>query len=202
MAGDRVARAVRSAGRRPGVSGTREAILAAALRAFATSGFRGASLRAIANDAGVDPALIRHYFGDKASLFAQAVADGSGIVARMSAVLDQRGPDQGRRAIDAYLGLWEDPDNLAVIRAMIGTAMTAPEALESLRGVLLARVASRAPGGADSPGVALAASQLLGLAFARYVIQIPSVAAMPRDELLDLVAPTIDRYLALGEAPA
>ncbi|WP_062288806.1 TetR/AcrR family transcriptional regulator [Demequina phytophila] len=190
----------RSPGRRPGPSETRQAILDAALRAFSTRGFRGASLRAIAADAGVDPALIRHFFGDKASLFAAAVADGSDVVARLVGAFEGGGPDLGRRVADAYLRLWEDPETLAVLRAILGTVLTSPEAMPPLRDMMLASVAVHAPGGAGSAGVMLAASQLLGLAVMRHILQVPALATLDREHVVAMVAPTIDRYLATEAA--
>src|ERR687897_3533809 len=83
-------------GRRPGVSGTREAILDAARRAFAEQGYQRATIRGVAELAGVDPALVHHYFGTKQELFVAAVRLPVNPVEQLTTVLaaepDQVGP--------------------------------------------------------------------------------------------------------------
>ena len=124
---------VRPTGRRPGDSGTRDAILDAALALFAERGYDGASMRAIAAAAGVDPGLIRHFFGDKETLFATTVSDRTAIPERLAASL-QGGPDDlGRRVTDAYLRLWDDPQIRPILLALVRSATTSPRAAEMLR---------------------------------------------------------------------
>ena len=60
-------------GRRPGAPDTRAAILAAARSRFAEHGYAGTTIRAVATDAGVDAALVHHYFGTKDELFLAAL---------------------------------------------------------------------------------------------------------------------------------
>src|SRR6185437_1711481 len=100
----------RPTGRRVGDSGTRDAILDAARDLFAERGYDGATIRAIATSAGVDPALIRHCVGDKEALFAAIVSDRSTIPERITEALPGAPDKLGERVADAYLRLWEEPD--------------------------------------------------------------------------------------------
>jgi AcrR family transcriptional regulator len=193
----------RPTGRRAGDSGTRDAILDAALRLFAQHGFDKASLRAIAGEAGVDPALVRHFYGDKEALFATAVASRTTIVERVAAAVPGDRATAGVRVTTAYLGLWEDPATRAVLLALVRSATTSEHAADMLRDVLLGRIPS-ALGDLENPAVsrrlALAASHLMGLALARYVVRLPPLATLTTEELVAQVAPTIQRYLDGGYA--
>lgn len=189
----------RPTGRRAGDSGTRDAILDAARDLFAERGYEGASLRAIASAAGVDPALIRHFFGDKESLFASTVADRTAIVQRMTAALLGDSENLGERVADTYLALWEEPGTGPILQALVRSASTSPRAATMLVDVLLGRV--RADGRFDEQrvlAVALAGTHLLGVAFARYVVGLAPLAVPDRRTLVAELAPTIQRYL-MGE---
>ncbi len=189
----------RPSGRRSGDSGTREAILDASRELFADHGYEGASLRAIAARAGVDPALIRHFFGNKRSLFARVSADRVVLPARFAAAFAGPVDSLGERVVTAYLDLWEDEDTGAVLRALLKTAVAADDSAEMLGEILGAQL--RAAPGVQTftvhqrQNVILAATHLLGVAIARYVARIPPLASMPRADLVSRVAPTIQRYL-------
>lgn len=186
----------RPTGRRSGDSGTRDAILDAALQLFAEHGFEGASLRAIATAAGVDAALIRHFFGDKETLFATVVADRTTIPARMAAAVGDSSATAGRALTDTYLRLWEDPETGPVLMALVRSATTSPQAARMLSEMLIARVLDDAGvSPVDRSHVALAGVHLLGIAVARHVVLLPPITALTHDELVDEVAPTIQRYL-------
>ncbi len=190
----------RPTGRRAGDSGTREAILDAALKLFAEHGFDGASLRTIAAEAGVDPALIRHFFGDKERLFVTAAVDRTTIPHQLLGALG--GPEEqlGERVTRTYLGLWEDPESGPVLMALLRSAMTSERATQMLAEVLGGAAAALGTGevlGTPEPRrVVLAASHLLGLAIARQVIRFPLLNDYPLDDLVADVAPTIQRCLA------
>lgn len=188
----------RPTGRRAGDSGTRDAILDAALRLFAEHGYDGASLRAIAGAAGVDPALVRHFYGDKEALFATAVASRSTLVERLASSVPGDPATTGARVTATYLGLWEDPATRPVLLALVRSATTSEHAADMLREALTGRVAA-ALGPLENPAVsrrfALAASHLMGLALARHVLRLPPVASATTEELVAEVAPTIQRYL-------
>ncbi len=184
-------------GRRTGDSGTRDAILDAALALFAERGYDGASVRAIASQAGVDPALIRHFFGDKDTLFATAVADRTTIHQQLGDSFNGAADVMGRRVADTYLRLWEDPATGPMLQALVRSSTSSPRAAEMLRGVLGARIPDL-----DSPTpddhlqrLALAGSHLFGVAFARHVVKLPPLASVDHDTLVNLVAPAVQSYL-------
>jgi AcrR family transcriptional regulator len=186
----------RPGGRRAGDSGTRDAIVGAAMRLFSQRGYDGSSLRAIAAAAGVDPALIRHFFGDKDTLFATVVADRTTIMERLAGSLagDQR--SVGLRVTGTYLRLWEEPQTRPVLLAITRSATTSERAAQMLTEALGGRI--RATAGHDAERIrriAFAGSHLFGLAIARHIIKQPSVAEMDLDQLIAQVAPTIQRYL-------
>lgn len=189
----------RPSGRRAGDSGTRDAILDAARELFAGLGYDGASIRAIASAAGVDPALIRHFFGDKETLFATTVADRTTIPGRILGAFAGDASQLGHRVADTYLRLWEDPDMRPILQALVRSATTSERAAAMLKEVLGARIRSEGSqldfDDEQMQRVALAAAHMLGIAIARYIIKMPAVAAQSHDALVAEIAPTIHRYL-------
>jgi AcrR family transcriptional regulator len=193
-------------GRRAGDSGTRAAILAAARQEFADRGYDGATIRAIAAGAGVDPALVHHFYGTKERLFAAAmqlpVVPSERITAALTAKTRPAGRSMGEHLVASALALWEGADMREPFVGLLRSAVTSDQAAEMLREFLteaiLGPVASVA-GGAD-PGTAafrasMVASQMLGLAVARYVLKFGPVASASQEELVAAIGPTIDRYL-------
>lgn len=185
-------------GRRPGTPDTRAAILAAARELFATSGHSGTSVRAVAAAAGVDAALVHHYFGTKDDLF----------VAALELPVDPRvvlgpaiagGPDgAGERMLRVFLSVWDDP----VARLpLLGLArgMFDPAGQRLLRDGFLPAVLAPVVGtlGLDRPDVRLPllASQVVGLIVVRYVLELEPVASMSADDVVAIYAPTLQRYL-------
>lgn len=189
----------RPTGRRSGDSGTRDAILDSARDLFAQRGFDGASMRAIATSAGVDPALIRHFFNDKESLFAATVGDRTTIPERLTAAL-AGDPDQlGQRVADTYLRMWEEPDTRPILMSLVRSAVTSDRAAKMLLDILGARVRFEDNPIAVDPArmrrVGLAASHLVGVAMARHVIHVEPIVELSHEELVAEVAPAIQRYL-------
>ncbi|GAA4173128.1 TetR family transcriptional regulator [Gryllotalpicola koreensis] len=189
----------RPTGRRGGDSGTRDDILDAARDLFAERGYDGASIRAIAMTAGVDPALIRHFFGDKDNLFATTVADRTAIPQRIAESLAGDLDTIGRRVTDAYLRMWEEDDTRPVLLSLVRSAVTSDRAAEMLLEILGSRARSTEMN-ADFTDermrrIALAAAHLFGIAVARHVIKIPPIAELSHDTLVDDVSPAIQRYL-------
>lgn len=183
-------------GRRTGDSGTRETILTAALTLFAEHGYEGTSLRAIASVAHVDPALIRHFFGDKEALFAAAVADRTIIHTRLAAAVGTDASTAGRDITNAYLSLWEQEDSRRILLALVRSAMSSTTAADMLREALLTHTQKNAANDAEQrTHVALAAAHLFGVAMARHLMQLPPVADLSHDELVEQIAPTIQRYI-------
>jgi AcrR family transcriptional regulator len=201
----RTARPARS-GRRAGDSGTREAILESARRQFAERGYGGATIRAIAAGADVDPALVHHYYGNKERLFAAAmelpVVPGEVISEVLAKLVHEPGQSVGEQMVRSALALWESPDVQGAFRAQLRSALTSEQAAVSLREfiteAILQPVASVASGTDPERTpfrAALVGAQMLGLALTRYMLQVGPIAAASPDELAVAIGPTIDRYL-------
>lgn len=192
--------APRRRGPRPGQApGTREAIVAAARAEFGDRGFSGATMRSIAARAGVDPALIHHYFGTKQGLFSEVLLIGMGP-ARQALPRMLAGPrdEAGRRIVRTFLELYEDPSVRDPMIALMRSAMTSPEAAAlaaSLIGEeMLPRVATLAVGPDPQRQVALVMTHLLGTMLGRHVIGLPALQG-PVEALVDELAPVVQRYL-------
>ena len=194
-------------GRRPGRSGAREAILEAARRSFTANGYDRASIRDIAGRAGVDPALVHHYFGKKSELFVAAVElplDPAVVVATLMGGDRER---IGERIVGLLLSLWDDPRDRSSLIALVRSAVSSEDAARMLReflvSVLFARVAE-ALGMADARlRASLVASQIMGLAVARYIVRVEPVASAPTYVVIAAVGPNLQRYLTgdLGPPP-
>lgn len=190
----------RRTGRRPGNPDTREAILDSARRAFADKGFDGASIRGIATGAGVDPALVHHYFGTKNELFLAAMnspIDPGEIIAK--AVAGDRA-ELGLRLVRTFLGVWDSPAGAAgaaLLRSAVGSEWTARLFREFIVSQVMRRVQPHlALDPAEAPlRVSLVASQMAGLAMVRYIIKIEPLASAPPEVVVAAVGPTIQRYI-------
>jgi AcrR family transcriptional regulator len=201
----RTARPARS-GRRTGDSGTREAILESARRQFAERGYGGATIRAIAAGAKVDPALVHHYYGNKERLLAAAmelpVVPGEVISDILTKLVHEPGQSVGEQMVRSALAMWERPDVQGAFRAQLRSALTSEQAAASLREfiteAILQPVASAASGTDPERTpfrASLVGSQMLGLALTRYMLQVGPIAAASPEELAVAIGPTIDRYL-------
>ena len=194
-------------GRRPGQPDTRGAILAAARRLFAARGLKGASVRQIAAEAGVDPALVHHYFGTKDALF-RATLD---IPVEPALLLDEvfaDGVDQApERLVRMFLRVWDDPHTGAAMASFLRTAVSTDESAAMARqffsDVVLKAAESRL--GDVHPDevrvrVSLVLTQMLGLVMARRIIRAEPIVGLSTEQLVALVTPTVTRYL-LGDLP-
>ena len=190
-------------GRRPGAPDTRAEVLTAARASFAEKGFRGTTIRAVAASAGVDPALVHHYFGSKDDLFVAALqipVDPREVLAPVVAA----GPDgAGERLMRTLLGVWDDPavqpGLLALVRSLISDdsgGLVRDAFIPVVVGPVLAGLV------ADRPDVRipLVASQVVGLIVARYVIALPPMAQMPAEDVVARVGPVVQHYLT-GDLP-
>lgn len=185
-------------GRRPGVGGTRESILAAARSHFGEAGFEGATIRGIAADAGVDPALVPHYFGSKEGVFKAAVEfpiDPAEFIPRL---LEPGIDGLGERLVLFFLETWDSPAGealLGLIRSVVGSEMAAQLMREFVEREVLGRLAGAIK--ADQPKLraGLVATQLVGLAMLRYVIKLKTVHSASRKELARWIGPNVQRYL-------
>jgi AcrR family transcriptional regulator len=198
----RPARSVR--GRRPGAPETREQILESARGLFADRGFAGTTIRAIASGAGVDPALVHHYFGTKDDLFMAALELPVDPRVLLAPVVEAGVDGAGERLLRTFLGVWDDPENqqrfLALFRRVVepdgGRLLS-----EGFVPVVLGPVGEAL--GVDRPEVRMpaVASQMIGLIMSRYVLRVEPLASMSTEALVGLYAPTIQRYL-VGDLPA
>lgn len=178
---------------------TRAAILAAARERFAADGYERATIRAIAADAQIDPAMVMRYYGSKEKLFA-AAAEFDLRLPDLSAVPKSR---IGVTLVRHFVERWEGDETLtALLRAGVTNAAAAERMRQIFAGQLGPAVAEWTGSAQDAPVRAgLAASQILGFALCRYVLSFPPVAAMSADETVSWLGPTIQRYLTGKPAP-
>ena len=190
-------------GRRPGAPDTRAEVLAAARASFAEKGFRGTTIRAVAAAAGVDPALVHHYFGTKDDLFLAALelpVDPREALAPVVAA----GPDgAGERLLRTFLSVWDDPELqvrlLAVARSVLsddGGRLLKEGFLPVMVGPSLAALTRDRP----EERVPLVASQMIGLIVTRYLVAVPALAQLPAEDVVARVGPVVQHYLT-GDLP-
>ena len=227
-------------GRRGGDSGTREAILAAARKQFGDHGYDGATIRGIAAGAGVDAALVHHFYGSKEQLFAAAmrlpVHPGELITAALAPGAREPGRPLGEHLLRTVLGAWDVTEVRTTFLGLLRSAVTSEQAAAMMRefvtDAILGRLAEAAsadlagasPAGAGPAGAgagaagrgaggeqggadtdfraALVASQVLGLALVRYVLELRPLATAGAEELAAAIGPTLERYLTGDLRPA
>jgi AcrR family transcriptional regulator len=200
------AKTTKRRGRRQGEPVSRDAVLSAAKQRFATEGYEKTTLRAIAQDAHVDPSMVLYLFGSKEELFRESlrlIIDPEVLVAALTGAADDD-PDIGTRMVRTYLRIWETPDTAASMRVMLQSATSNSDAQDAFRGFMqnyVLTAVSGVLGGRDEARLRamLAAGTLVGTAMLRYIIQVPPLATLSADEVVKLIAPTVTRYLA---APA
>ncbi|MEU3449384.1 TetR family transcriptional regulator [Streptomyces thermolilacinus] len=186
--------AVMTPGRAPRRSdATRAAILEAARERFAADGYERATIRAIARDAGIDPSMVMRYYGNKEGLFV-AASEIDLRIPNLGAVPTQH---IGAVLVSHFLDRWESDETLT---AMLRVGATNDAGAERMREIFKANlgmvVAGVCPDPEEAPRrAALVASQILGMALARYVLRFPPAVTMERDEVIAWLAPTIQRYL-------
>lgn len=193
------AAASRGAGRRPGSPDTRGEIVAAARREFAAKGFDKTSLRGVARSAGVDPALVHHYFAGKEDLFLAAMELPFDPRTVLPPVLQGPTDGVGERLVRTLLALWDDPSLRPRLLSVVRSALASEESAHLLRDGFLRMVIEQI---ATLPGMvdperrgALTGSQMVGLLVVRYVVELEPVASMSADEVARLVGPSVQRYL-------
>jgi AcrR family transcriptional regulator len=186
-------------GRRPGPTSTRATILDAARRRFAAVGFDSASLRAIADDAGVDPAAVLHFFGSKQRLFRAAVGwpfDPAAVEPQLTPAADE---SIGARLARTFFGYWEDPTTGPAFSALLRSAMTHAESASLLRAFVSHELFSRIAGMLGGPDaglrVELASGHLVGVAVLRYILRVEPIASVSVAELVTRLEPALDRYI-------
>ena len=193
-----------AAGRRPGNVDTKSEIVEAAKRVFAAKGYDGASLRAVAREADVDPALVHHYFDGKAALFVAAMAlpfDPRSVP--MHEHPNAATTSTGAMVITAFLSMWDQAEGTGSSFASCVAGMAASTSVaDAMREFVAERVWERTPvneGESEDrtrQRRALVASQLMGLAFIRYILRVPPISTTTPVEIAHWAGPTLDRYMA------
>jgi AcrR family transcriptional regulator len=195
--------AARRPGRRTGGGDTRAEILRAARARFIDVGYRAATMRMIAADAAVDPALISYFFGSKQELFGEAFALRANPVAVIANQIDGPIAELPRRLLTALVQTWDEPENrptlLAIAHAGGGgesPALTRGFGEEALYGPVVARLCDEGVPSSDARHCgATLVTALVGVIYARYVLAVASVAAMPPDTFIDAFTPTLTAAL-------
>ena len=179
---------------------TRERILAAARDEFAERGYDKASVRGIAKAAGVDPALVHHYFGTKDQVFEAAVEVAfAPVLAATGTLADIPPHDVGARLAGFFFGIWENEATRAPLLAIVRSALNHEAAAAVLRRLvaaqLMGRIAARVELSDAELRAELAAAQLVGTALLRYVIRAEPLASVPVEEVVARLAPVVQGHL-------
>ncbi len=181
--------------------------MSAARSEFAARGYDATSLRAIARAAEVDPALLHHYFDGKAALFAEVMDVPADPRVLIEAVIQGPRERVGEAMVRTFLTIWDSPEGRARFQGVVRSAVTNEDAARMLREFLVREIfghitrdltPSGATGLSADPELraALAAGQMVGVGMMRYVVGFPSVVDATQDELVALLAPTLQHYLA------
>jgi AcrR family transcriptional regulator len=194
----------RRGGRRPGDSGTRDAVAAAARRQFAELGYDRTTMRSVAAEAGVDQKLVGYFFGSKQRLFVAVTTlpfDAADVV---PAILGGDPATAGERLARFITGMLEDPGARSRLVGLIRAAAAEPEAARMARDLVTRELWARAAGllPADQPElrIGLIASQVIGLIMARYIIGAEPLASLPPEAVAAAIAPILQRHLS-GPTP-
>lgn len=193
----------RRVGRRPGRQDTRGGIVAAAREVFAERGYDGASIRQIAASAGVDPALVHHYFGTKEQLFLAVVQPPVSPADLVPRIVAGDPAELGERLVTTFLSMFESPATApafeALLRGAFANRLSGKLIREFFAVQIIRRVVRELDAVVDAAELPLranlAASQLLGLAATRYILKFEPIATVPRETVIAAVAPTLQRYL-------
>ena len=184
-------------GRRPGTGGTKERILAAARSDFGRAGYEGATIRGIAAQAKVDPALVLHYFDSKDGVFRAAIQFPLDPAEFIPKLLEPGLEELGARLTRFFVEAWDSPAGsplIALIRSVVANQDAAALMRDFVSRQVLGRVARALDLDQPQLRASLAASQLVGLAMLRHIIRLEPIASAGTDELVAWVGPTLQRY--------
>ncbi|AZS85812.1 TetR/AcrR family transcriptional regulator [Streptomyces griseoviridis] len=179
---------------------TRDRILAVAREEFSARGYEKTSVRGVAKAAGVDPALVHHYFGTKDQIFEAAVEDAvAPVLHAPDAVADGPLDDVGERLTRFMFGVWENPVTRTPLLAIVRSAVDNEAAASVFRRLVVSQLLGRVAGRLGRPDgelrVELAAAQLVGCAMLRYVIQVEPLASVDVEQIIARVAPVVQGHL-------
>jgi len=184
-------------GRRPGAGGTRERILAAARHDFSKSGFDGTTIRAIAAQAKVDPALVLHYFESKDGVFRAAVTFPVDPAEFIPGLVAPGVDGLGDRLVRFFVDTWDSPAGsamLGVIRSVVANDDAATLMREFITREVLGRLAKALDVDEPQLRASLAGAQLIGMAMLRYVVKVEPIASADPEQIVAWLGPTIQRY--------
>jgi len=190
----------RPRGRRPANQDTRSLIVETARAEFAERGYDAATLRGIARRASVDPALLHHYFKGKAGLFAEVIAMPIDTRRVVASIVDGP-PDQvGERIVRTFLSIWDAPESRDRFTTIVRSALSNEQAAAALREFitreLLVKIAAQSGAKDARLRATMAASQMVGIALVRYIVKVKPLATASVDEIVALVGPSLQAYLA------
>ncbi len=188
----------RRSGRRPGPSTTREAITRAARGQFSELGYDRTTIRGVAREAGVDPALVLRFYGSKDALFREVMALPPAAAEALERIADGSRATVGRRLAELIVGLLENPETRAIVLGRIRSAVSHPEAAALVRETVtrdVGRLTSALTDDQPDVRAVLAGTHVVGLAVARYVVLVEPLASMPAADVVEYAAPTFQRYL-------
>lgn len=188
-----------AAGRRAGAPDTKAQIISAARSEFASKGYDGTSMRAVARAAGVDPALIHHYFDGKEGLFLAALEVPFDPRPELARVLVGPREEMGAKLVELVLWLWDDPERQEQLMTLMRSALTTAEGTQLIKdGVLrtiMTEVAAHVPMADPATHLPLVITQTGGLILTRYIVRLEPVASMPAEELVAIYGPIVQRFL-------
>lgn len=189
-------------GPRPGGTDTRAEILEAARIVFSRDGYERGSVRGIAREAGVDPALVRHYFGSKQAVFVESMRPPIDLEAHAERLAAGDPELVGERVMTFFVEAWDDPERGPRIVALMRAALEHPEVAAFVRQLIVVgviqRVAERVGAADPERAAATAASQVFGLAMLRHAARMEPLASEPPERLVARFAPIVTRLLRDG----
>ncbi|MCC5578534.1 TetR family transcriptional regulator [Microtetraspora sp. AC03309] len=188
----------RRPGRRPGTADTRGAVLAAARKIFAEKGYDKATVRGIAAEAGVDPALVHHYFASKEGVFVAAMQFPVNPAAVLPTILGGPPEQIGERLVRFLLTMISTPEAREPIVALLRTAMVNEQAVDMLREFITEAILTRVAEALCIPPIRMevAFAQMFGVLMMRYIVKLEPLASADTEELVEILAPTLQRYLS------
>jgi AcrR family transcriptional regulator len=186
-------------GRRTGPTITRAAVLDAARARFACDGYEATTIRAVARDARVDPALVMHFYGSKEGLFSAVLEQLDAVAQTLLASLTGPRAGRGIRFTRAYFAVWEDPISGGQLRGLVRAAIGSPRVTQLFQGHVVASLTRSGLSASQRLGLLLAASHLFGTAVVRYIIEVPVLVEVPVDELVRRLGPVVDKYLRAAD---
>ena len=188
----------RKSGRRAGASQTREQIAAAARTLFAEAGYERATFRAIAAEAGVDPALVVHFYGSKDELFREVMQLPPELAGALAGLAEGPADQAGRRLAGFVVGAMENPASRSLVLGRIRCASSHPDAAAMVRELVgrdVVRLTAAISGDRPELRAVLIGSQLVGILITRYVVGVEPLASLPPEQLIEQLAPPFQRLL-------